>query len=148
MSGLDLNEARPVFEAGETSSAARSPGRSEDFPEGVEELATWIEGRLDFESMEFLEETCLKAVRDRIEPAEVEALFNEAEIARAAGAERPPAQDQTETPMLDYLELARETGMAYEGFAAVMAYEGFAAVMDGRPSIPSRETNVFSTDSF
>ncbi|KAL6503268.1 hypothetical protein OROHE_023897 [Orobanche hederae] len=83
MAGFDLNEVRPVFEVGESSAAAaRSPTASEEHPAVVEEMAAWLETDVSTRPEVVHEETAEEAVRSGIHPAEVEALFNEADIAR------------------------------------------------------------------
>ncbi|KAL6574253.1 hypothetical protein OROHE_001157 [Orobanche hederae] len=90
MAGFDLNESRLVFEAGESSTAAaRSPAVSEEHPTVVEEMAAWLETDVSTGTEIAHEETAEDAVRAGIHLAEVEALFNEADIAREEAGERP-----------------------------------------------------------
>ncbi|KAL6560217.1 hypothetical protein OROHE_006224 [Orobanche hederae] len=92
------NRDGPSLEAKTSASAAvaRSPAGSEEVPKAVEELAAWMEMEVGSDSMEVHEEMMAEAVRAGIKPTELEALFNEAEIAKEAASERLSEQDQRE----------------------------------------------------
>ncbi|KAL6553962.1 hypothetical protein OROMI_019635 [Orobanche minor] len=123
-----------ITEGDTCAAAAQSPLRSEDLLQGVEDLINWCEGRVDSSSgspgaksrpaqeetsVEFHEEIVYEAVHSRINPVEVEELFNKAEMAKAAGGERLPMLDK-ETEMPSYWELHRKSGEAYVEFTDLM----------------------------